>query len=102
METKYFSVIAVFFAVTLAILIAPSECTFLAGELVPEAHVTPQESTRLNAAPVTKAKIRGGRYFHGGYPMGGGFGGSAASASASASASSGGMGYGGYPIMYGK
>ncbi|CAL8138834.1 unnamed protein product [Orchesella dallaii] len=89
METKYFTCIAVFLVVGLAILIVPSECTRLTGE--PEAQVNPQESTRLNAAPLTKAKIRGGRYFLGGYPMGGGFGGSAASASASASASSGGM-----------
>jgi len=43
---------------------------------------------------------RQGRYFYGGYPMG--LGGGVASASASASASSGGIGYGGYPMMYGK
>ncbi|CAL8138838.1 unnamed protein product [Orchesella dallaii] len=98
METKYFTCIAAFLVVALAILVVPSECTPLTNKL--EAQLNPQESTRLNAAPLSKAKIRGGRYFLGGYPMGGGFGGSAASASASAS--SGGMGYGGYPIMYGK
>ncbi|CAL8138842.1 unnamed protein product [Orchesella dallaii] len=89
METKYFTCIAAFLVVALAILIFPSECTPLTNKL--EAQLNPQELSRLNAAPLTKAKIRGGRYFLGGYPMGGGFGGSAASASASASASSGGM-----------